>query len=285
MRPTIDSTGIIGLGIIGSRAAENLRKADKHVYVWSPTPRPVPNFLGGPAEIASFTKTIQLFVRDSAALLEVTGKLLPKLTHEHVIINCATVSPEATEKAAQAIQATAAAFLDCPFTGSKEAAGNGDLVYYVGGNKGVLERVRPLLEITSKEIIHLGEIGHATVIKIATNMVSATTVAALSEALAVTRANGISGEKLLRAIQSNACGSGVANLKLPAIMEGDFSAHFSLKNMLKDARYGLGLGKDSAQTLPVLAQVAGLMETSENAGRGEDDFCVLSENYPDTHEK
>jgi len=48
------NAGIIGLGIIGSRAAENLRKAGFQVFVWNRTPKPAPNFLASPAEVAGY---------------------------------------------------------------------------------------------------------------------------------------------------------------------------------------------------------------------------------------
>ena len=134
--------GVIGLGIIGSRVAESLRKANAHVYVWSRTPKPEPNFLSSPAEVAALAEVIQIFVTNGEALLEVLAALEPKITKKHIIINCSTVDPLSTDKAAQLVQNAGGAFLDCPFTGSKLAAEKGALVYYVGGDLRDLEQVR-----------------------------------------------------------------------------------------------------------------------------------------------
>ena len=124
--------GVIGLGIIGSRVAENLGKAGYEVFVWSRSPRAIPNFLANPREVAESANTLQIFVRDDAALLAAIEDILPALTPAHLILNHATVSPDATRQAAELVSKTGAGFLDAPFTGSKMAAQNGKLVYYIG---------------------------------------------------------------------------------------------------------------------------------------------------------
>jgi 3-hydroxyisobutyrate dehydrogenase len=148
--------GILGLGIIGSRVAENVAKAGCSVVSWNRTPKGLPHSVGSPLEVAQGAEVIQLFVRDDEALLSVMKQMSPALTAGHVVLNHATVSPEATHKAAKIAQTAGAAFLDCPFTGSKMAAQNGKLSYYVGGNVAVLERVRPVLEASSANILHVG---------------------------------------------------------------------------------------------------------------------------------
>ena len=64
------------------------------------------------------------------------------LTPSHIILCNATVGPEATLEAARLVQDRGAQFLDAPFTGSKEAAQNRELVYYIGGDDKTLEAAR-----------------------------------------------------------------------------------------------------------------------------------------------
>ena len=89
--------------------------------------------------------------------------------------------------AAEMVERRGARFLDAPFTGSKIAAENGQLVYYIGGDEAVLKQVRPILEASSKDIILIGEIGDATVMKVATNLITAATAQVAAEALAIVR--------------------------------------------------------------------------------------------------
>src|SRR2546423_8320041 len=127
------NVGVIGLGIIGSRVREVLRRKGFHAFVWNRTPRPVPNFVGAPAELAEMCDVIQIFVSDDDALLDVVKQLSPGLGPRHVTVAHSTVSPHSMIAAAEIVERRGARFIEAPFTGSKEAAENGQLVYYVGG--------------------------------------------------------------------------------------------------------------------------------------------------------
>jgi hypothetical protein len=68
-------------------------------------------------------------------------------------------------------------------------------------------------------------------------------------------------------------------MKLPAMMTGSYEAHFSLKNMLKDARYAQELAKEKSLATPVLDAGTAAMESMETLGRGEADYSVVFENF------
>jgi 3-hydroxyisobutyrate dehydrogenase-like beta-hydroxyacid dehydrogenase len=269
--------GVLGLGIIGSRVAENLRAAGHEVFVWNRTPKLVPNFLGSPAEVAEQASILQVFVRDDEALLEVLEAARPALGRRHVVMNHATVSPAATRAAAALCEACEAAFLDAPFTGSKMAAQTGKLAYYVGGPEPLLERVRPILEVSSASILPMGDVGDATVVKITTNLISASIVKAVVEAAQITQAQGVALEHLLAGLRVNANFSTLIGMKLPGMMSGDFEPHFSLKNMLKDAEFARELAAEKGIRAEVLDATAALMRERLEEGKGDLDFSVMGE--------
>lgn len=274
-----EKVGVIGLGIIGSRAAEVLRHAGYHVYVWNRTPKSETNFLSSPAEVAQLAEIVEIFVTNGEALLSVVEAMRERITRRHVIINHSTVDPDSTRRAAAIVQAAEGAFLDAPFTGSRLAAEKGALVYYIGGETKVLDRVRPVLEKTAKEILHVGGIGDATVLKVATNMISATTVQVLSEAYALTVGAGIDPEKLAEALEHNACGSVLTGMKIPAIIAGDYAPHFSLKNMFKDAQIALNIANRQRIDLPALSTAASVMFKGMQKGWSEEDYSVVARHY------
>ena len=144
------------------------------------------------------------------------------------------VSPDTMRTAAEMVERRGARLLDCPFTGSKNAAEKGELVYYVGGDEVALGQVRPILEASSKEIIEIGKVGDATTIKVATNMITAASVQAAAEALALVSRSGLPAEKFAAAMKNNGSNSATLDMKLPMMMEGNFEPHFSVKHMLKD---------------------------------------------------
>lgn len=275
------TVGVLGLGIIGSRVAQNLRDKGWKTFVWNRTPQEHPDVLDSPGAVAGQAQVLQIFVRDGDALLSVVDAIAAQLGEGHVVLNHATVSPAATNEAALRVSKTGAAFLDCPFTGSRDAAEQGKLNYYVGGERAVVERIRAVLDASAQTVTLLGDIGHATVLKIATNMISATTVAILSEALAVCEKGGVDPQKMEQALAVNGCASGLSAMKLPTMLTGDYLPHFSLKNMLKDANFGLALADQSGMKLPVLSSAATAMIEQMEAGRGEDDYSVVFENYRD----
>ncbi|PAW65156.1 MAG: hypothetical protein B9S36_00780 [Verrucomicrobiia bacterium Tous-C2TDCM] len=276
---TLESVGVIGQGIIGSRVAERLREAGHQVYVWNRTVKPLPGFLASPGEIADLVDVIQIFVGDSEALRTVIAAMKSRLESRHILIANGTFDPETVASVFEEVRDTGASFLDAPFTGSRLAAEAGSLVYYTGGDIRVLERVRPVLEASSKSILHLGRVGEAALIKIATNMISAATVGILSEAYGLVEAAGVDPDRLSEALQGNACCSPLVSMKLPSILARNYEPHFSLKNMFKDAQYALALGKQLGVAQPVLSTTASVLYRSIQEGRGELDYSVIAANY------
>lgn len=278
-RKTRIKVGVIGLGIIGSRVAANLRGAGHQVYVWSRSPQAAPNFLGSVVEVADLCDIIQVFVSDDTALLEVVRTIAAALSSRHLIAAHATVSPTAARQAAAIVESQGARYLDAPFTGSKLAAQNKQLNYYIGGSEEALEEARPVLEVTARKVLHVGKVGDASVIKIATNMLTAATVQTLSEALALVQAAGIDGQRLVEAFEFNGSRSGTSDMKLPAMLAENFDPNFSLKHMLKDVRLALGLADEKKIPVPVSSAMEKVFAEGIEKQWGDLDFSVVTRNY------
>jgi 3-hydroxyisobutyrate dehydrogenase-like beta-hydroxyacid dehydrogenase len=278
-RRTRKNVGVIGLGIIGSRVAENLRRLGFHVFVWNRNPRPVPNFVGAPAELAEMCDYIQIFVSDDDALLDVVRQLAPALSARHIVIAHPTVAPHSMRSAADLVERRGARFVEAPFTGSKMGAEKGELVFYVAGDEVALKEARPILEASSKEIIEIGEIGQATVVKLATNIVTSASVQALAEGLALINQAGIPSEKFVAALQNNASYSKTLSMKLPKMIEGNFEPHFALKHMLKDMLIAGRLGLSHHLELAVTTAARDRLLEQEQRGYAEEDFSVIARKY------
>jgi 3-hydroxyisobutyrate dehydrogenase-like beta-hydroxyacid dehydrogenase len=282
-RRTRKNVGVIGLGIIGARVADNLRRLGFHVFVWNRNPRPVPNFVGAPAELAEMCDYIQIFVSDDDALLDVTRQMAPALAARHIIIAHPTVSPHSMRSAADMVERRGARFVEAPFTGSKLGAEKGELVFYVAGDELALKEARPILEASSKEIIEIGAIGQATVVKLATNIVTSASVQALAEGLAIINAAGIPSEKFVEALQNNASYSKTLSMKLPKMIEGNFEPHFALKHMLKDMKIASQLGLSHHLELAVTTAARDRLLEQEQRNYSEEDFSVIVRKYfPET---
>ena len=276
---TRKNIGVLGLGIIGQRVVSNLRERGFHVFVWNRTPRPVPNFVGSPAEVAELCDYIQIFVSDDDALLQMIQRMTPNLTAHHVVMAHCTVSPDTMRAAAEMVERRGGQLLDCPFTGSKNAAEKGELVYYVGGDEAALRQVRPILEASSKEIIEIGKVGDATTIKVATNMVTAASVQAAAEALALVSKSGLPLEKFAAAMRNNGSNSTTLEMKLPMMMEGNFEPHFSVKHMLKDVVIATRLARGFGIEFGATDASRHSLTEEMRQGRGDADYSSLYRQY------
>jgi len=278
-RKTRKNVGLIGLGIIGSQAAAGLRAAGFQVFVWNRSAKPAPNFLGSPAEVAEACEIIQIFVADAPALFDVIEAMGDAITPKHIVICSSTVGPEAVLEAAKMVMDRGAKFLDAPFTGSKTAAEKRQLVYYVGGDDATYLRVKSVLEANSKAIVQIGGIGHASTLKVVTNMISAVTTQTLAEALAIVQKAGLDPEVLGVAIEHNGCRSGVIEAKLPKMIAGDYEPHFSLKHMFKDVQLGIRLANGLNIEIPATTVTAGVLYGAINQGWADLDFSALYKIY------
>jgi 3-hydroxyisobutyrate dehydrogenase-like beta-hydroxyacid dehydrogenase len=278
-RRTQKNVGVIGLGIIGSRVGEVLRRKGFHVFVWNRTPRPVPNFVGAPVELAEMCDFLQIFVSDDDALLQIVKQLSPGLAPRHIVLAHSTVAPQTMTAAAEIVERRGARFVEAPFTGSKEAAEKGELVYYLGGDEAAIREARPVLEASGKQVLEIGAIGQATAIKLATNMVTAASIQSAAEALAVVQSAGIPLQKFAAAMQGNASNSTTLSMKLAKMIEGDFEPHFSVKHMLKDMQIANRLGLAHHLELGVSSAARDRLLEQMQRGHGDDDYSVVVRKY------
>ncbi len=279
------NAGVIGLGIIGSRIAANLRTAGYQVYVWNRTPKPAPNFLASPAEVAGICDVIQLVVADSTALFAIIEAMGSVLSARHTVICSATIGAKATIEAAQMVEAKGAKFLDAPFTGSKAAAEKGQLVYFIGGTQEAFARAEPMLKATSKAIVQIGAIGDAAMVKIATNMIAAVTVQTLAEACAVLKRSGVDPAMLTKALENHGVRSGLSDMKLPQIIASDYETNFSVKHMFKDVQLAIQAANRFDIDMPATTATAGMLYNAIHQGWADLDFAAVAKFYDEKKEE
>ena len=277
-----NKAAVLGLGIIGSRAFSRLVDAGWQVACWNRTPQGLSGEAASPEAAIEDAAVISLYLKDAPATREVIGRIQPFLKPGQILLNHATLDLETTRWLEKLCVACGCHFLDTPFTGSKTAAGNGQLFYYVAGDEELASSLEPYLSITSKGQLYCGEAGAATVLKLATNLISACTVQALAESLAIATRHGISPECLIRAVSENACASGLSGMKLPTMAEGNFETHFSLSNMGKDSRYMLALAESAGLETPAIAAVSKRMEALAAEGLGDLDYSAVAKPYLQT---
>jgi hypothetical protein len=116
-------------------------------------------------------------------------------------------------------------------------------------------------------------------VKVVTNMISAASIQALAEGLAIVRKAGLPDEVLGAALEHNACRSGVMDLKLPKMVSGDYEPHFSLKHMFKDVQLGIQIANTLELDCPVASVTAGALFGGIKQGWGDLDFASVFKVY------
>jgi len=110
-------------------------------------------------------------------------------------------------------------------------------------------------------------------------MVSAASVQATAEALALVRAEGLPLEKFVEAMRVNASYSGTLAMKLPKMLERDFAPHFSVKHMLKDMQIASQIALSHYLDLGVTAAARDQLFEQMQWGRGDDDYSAVLRKY------
>ena len=270
---------ILGLGIIGSRACTRLMDAGYHVACWNRTPKGLVGEVSSPEDAIKGVSVISIYLKDVPAVRQVVGRIAQFLVPGQIILNHATLDLETTLWLEQMCLTIGCRFLDAPFTGSKVASANGQLLYYIGGDPALSAELETYLKVTGKGTLHCGDVGSATVVKLATNLISAVSVQAMAEALAIATSHGVPAEQLIKAVSLNASASVLSSMKMPTMACGDFETHFSLSNMGKDGHYMLALAAAAGLQTPAIAAVSKRMDELIDSGLGDEDYSVVVKPY------
>ena len=261
---------VVGLGIIGSVWAKNLQADGLTVRGWNRSPKDFTFYESDLVKAVADAELIIIVVADPPAVEGILDQIVPHLKRGQLVAQSSTISAHWTKLFAKRVQETGAEFLEAPFTGSKLAAEARKTVFYLGGAAELVEKARPVLQRVSTQILHVGDLGTASSLKLAMNLNLAVMAEALAESLSLTRAEGIPDEKYFEALHMNVGRSGLSDLKEPKFRGKDYAAQFSLKHMNKDLR--LALETADGLSLPLAEALKAFYSKGMEAKLGDDDF-------------
>lgn len=287
MKPTV---GFIGLGLMGKPMSRNLLKAGFPVVLWNRTRGKAEEFAreaaqfdikvgANPRETAQKADVLITIVSDPPALEEVLWArdgAMEGLRRGSTYIDSGTVSPALARKIGAACSERGVSFLDAPVTGGTWGAEKGELVFMVGGEKEVVERVRPVFETLGKHIFLLGPTGAGQTVKLAMNLILALQVDALAEALALVTTAGVPGERLVEVLQSSMARAAVLDVKAPLMLKNEFPPSFPLRLMHKDIGLALDLAKQHGLALPAAAAAYSTYDAVKKSSTDDPDYAAVA---------
>lgn len=270
----------LGLGIMGRRMASNLVNSGHEVTVWNRT-------LGkdvegartaeSPAEAARGSEVVWMCVSDTTAVETVLfGEhgVEESLAEGMIVVDSSTISPSATRKFAERVRARGAHYVDAPVTGSKTGAENGTLIFIVGGEETVIERLKPCFAAMGKQFFRMGEVGKGHAAKLVMNLQIAVIYEGFAEALTLGAKLGVDAETLLPLINASMVRSGVIEYKAPFVLKRDFTPNFPMRLMHKDIRLALAAAKEARVKLPALEIVEEVYDVAVEDGLQDEDFAA-----------
>ncbi|NKC33122.1 NAD(P)-dependent oxidoreductase [Falsiroseomonas selenitidurans] len=269
----------IGLGVMGAAMAANLAKAGYALAVnnrsrgkaaaleasgarWAATPAEA-------ARGAAFVALCLPDTPDVEAVLFGPDGVARGVAPGTVVVDFSTIAAAAAAGFAARLAAeTGAILLDSPVSGGPKGALEGTLTCMVGGDAEAFARAEPCFRAMGRTLTHLGPAGSGQVCKSANQLIVATTMLAVAEALALGAKAGLDGEKMRQALRGGSAASFVMENHATRMLAGQFAPGFRAELMRKDLRLSATAMRDHAVFAPATALTAQMLEALVASGRG-----------------
>jgi 3-hydroxyisobutyrate dehydrogenase len=279
-----ERVAFLGLGIMGSRMARNLRKAGFDVTVWNRT-RARAEELGEPiadtpraaAENAGVVITMVVDAPQVEEVLFGDDGAAAGLSEGDLVIDMSTIAPSAVKQIHERLAADGIHFVDAPVTGSKPRAEDGTLTIMAGGAADDFGRAGPLFEAMGELIVHCGPSGHGAMVKLLNNAAAAVNAAALAEAFAVAESYGLDTGKLVQVMSAGSAASTMLDLKAGPMLERHYEPLFKLAHMLKDVRHCLAEADALPANFDLARDAEAIYAAADSEGYGDEDFAAIAE--------
>ena len=162
-----------------------------------------------------------------------------------VYIDLSTNSPKSTRMLHDVFLGKGVKMLDAPVSGGVTGAANATLSVMVGGDEGLFNQTKQVLECIGDRVMYCGPIGSGMVCKLCNNLTAMSLVAFLPEILTLGVKAGVELETVSRAVTNGSGGTWIMENKYPkGLYKGNFDPGFSLALAAKDVRLATDLGRE-----------------------------------------
>jgi 3-hydroxyisobutyrate dehydrogenase-like beta-hydroxyacid dehydrogenase len=277
--------GFVGIGLMGQRMSRRLLAAGFPVMVWNRTKARAADLLAAgaawgesPRALAEASDVVIVMVTDSAASEAVIAGPQGVLAGAHpglTLIDMGSVAPETSRAMAERARAKGVPMLDAPVTGNPKVASEGKLGIMVGGPQATFDACLPIFQAMGVKIIHVGENGKGTTLKLINNLIMGVAIQAVAEALVLAQKAGIDPAKVQEITSVGGARTGAMETRGRRMITHDFSPHFSANNMYKDLSTALKLADEVGVSLPVTSITREMLRAVKSQGKGELDSCAV----------
>jgi 3-hydroxyisobutyrate dehydrogenase len=277
-------TGFIGLGAMGTHMARNLAKVGLLETVFNRTLTKAEAFKKeftcsvsvSPAELAKQCELIIISVSRDSDVLEIVDEIKTGINANSIVVDTSTVSSDTAKKAASLLHKVNSNFLDSPVSGGVEGAKNGTLAMMVGGDEEILNKIRPVLNVIAKNIIHIGANGSGQATKAVNQIMAAGINQAVTEALAFGEAMDLPMDKVIEIVSTGAASNWFLEHRGKTMLSGKFEPGFKLSLHQKDLSICQSMIHSiNKNALPLIEMTLIHYKQLMDEGYGDEDISAL----------
>ena len=247
--------GFIGLGNVGGKLAGSLLRNNFDLTVRDLDKNLTQSFKDLGAKVANSAKElaeqVDLIItclpspKICAEVMEAEDGVINGLSENKIWLEMSTTDEAEIKRISKKIIAKKAIPLDGPVSGGCHRAATGNIAIFVGGERKAFEKILPALTVMGRKILHTGELGSATVLKVITNYLASVHLVALGEAWTVAKKSNLDLAKAYKGIAVSSGNSFVHETESQVILNGSYNINFTMDLVLKDT----GLFDDLAKKL------------------------------------
>ena len=247
--------GFIGLGNVGGKLAGSLLRNNFDLTVRDLDENLTKSFKDLGAKVANSAKElaekVDLIItclpspRICAEVMEADDGVINGLSENKIWLEMSTTDEAEIKRISKKIIVKKAIPLDGPVSGGCHRAATGNIAIFVGGSRKAFDKILPALTVMGRKILHTGELGSATILKVITNYLASVHLVALGEAWTVAKKSNLDLAKAFKGIAVSSGNSFVHETESQVILNGSYNINFTMDLVLKDT----GLFDDLAKKL------------------------------------
>ena len=236
--------GFIGLGNVGGKLAGSLLRNKFNLTVRDLDKNLTKQFEGLGAKIAKSAKElaekVDLIItclpspKICAEVMEGKNGILEGISENKIWLEMSTTDEAEVKRIGKKVIEKKAIPLDGPVSGGCHRAASGNIAIFVGGERDAFEKILPALTVMGRKILHTGELGTASVLKVITNYLASTHLVALGEAWTVAKKSNLDLAKAYKGIAVSSGNSFVHETESQVILNGSYNINFTMDLVLKD---------------------------------------------------
>ena len=246
--------GFIGLGNVGGKLAGSLHRNKFDLTVYDLDRAITDQFKSKGVKIAKsagdLVKDVDVVItclpspKICADVMLGENGILKNISKDKIWIEMSTTDQKEVIRLGKLVAEKNAIALEAPVSGGCHRAATGNIAIFVGGERKAFEKVLPILTCMGRKILHVGELGSASILKVITNYLASVHLAALGEAWTVAKKHNLDLKKTYEGIKISSGNSFVHETESQVILNGSYNINFTMDLVEKDMSLFNKLSKD-----------------------------------------